>query len=214
MSVEDLFDDGNEPRSDRHISGVVTGIVTDNEDPEGLGRVKLRFPWRSSDDPTGWVRFTAPMAGEDRGTFFLPEVGDEVLVAFEHGDIHFPYVIGALWNSDDVPPVEKAEQVDVRKLRSRTSHEIVFDDTDGAERVEIRTAGGHEVVLDDGNERVSVTDSGGQSIVLDAGSKSVTIEGDTSLSLSANTIDISGQTSVSISSNGQLSLEGIPIKLN
>jgi uncharacterized protein involved in type VI secretion and phage assembly len=214
MSTEDMFGVGRESPAGRRISGVVTGIVTDNEDPEGLGRVKLRFPWRSTDDPTGWVRFVAPMAGEDRGTFFLPEVGDEVLVAFEHGDVHYPYVIGALWNSDDVPPVEKADQVDVRKLRSRTGHEIVFDDTDGSERVEIRTAGGHEIVLDDGEKRVTVTDSGGQSVVLDAGSKSVTIEGDTSLSLSAKSVEITGQTSVSISSNGQLSLEGLPVKLN
>jgi uncharacterized protein involved in type VI secretion and phage assembly len=214
MSAEDLFDGGREPETGRHVSGVVTGIVTDNEDPEGLGRVKLRFPWRSSDDPTGWVRVTAPMAGESRGTFFLPEVGDEVLVAFEHGDIHFPYVIGALWNSDDVPPVETAAQVDVRMLRSRTGHEIVLDDTDGSERVEVRTAGGHEIRLDDGNERVSVTDSAGQSVALDAGAGSVTIEGATTLSLSAQSIELSGDVDVSISSNGQLSLEGAIIKLN
>jgi uncharacterized protein involved in type VI secretion and phage assembly len=154
------------------------------------------------------------MAGEDRGTFFLPEVGDEVLVAFERGDIHYPYVIGALWNSDDVPPVEKADQLDVRKLRSRTGHEIVFDDTDGAERVEIRTAGGHEVLLDDGEKRVTIKDSAGQSVVLDAGGKSVTIEGATKLSLSAQSIELSGDVDVSIASNGQLSLEGAIIKLN
>lgn len=214
MSVDDLFGGGDETRSSGQITGVAVGIVTDNEDPEGLGRVKLRFPWRSTDDSTGWVRFVAPMAGEDRGTFFLPEVGDEVLVAFERGDIHYPYVIGALWNSDDVPPVEKADQLDVRKLRSRTGHEIVFDDTDGAERVEIRTAGGHEVLLDDGEKRVTIKDSAGQSVVLDAGGKSVTIEGATKLSLSAQSIELSGDVDVSIASNGQLSLEGAIIKLN
>jgi uncharacterized protein involved in type VI secretion and phage assembly len=214
MSIDDLFGGDAESRPGQHIAGVAAGIVTDNEDPEGLGRVKLRYPWRSTEDSSDWVRITSAMAGEDRGTFFLPEVGDEVLVAFEHGDIHYPYVIGALWNSDDVPPVEKADQTDVRKIRSRSGHEVVFDDTDGAETVEIRTAGGHEVILDDGENRVTIRDSAGQSIILDAERESVTIEGGSKLSLSAQSIELTGQTIVSISSDAQLSLTGTPIKLN
>src|SRR3972149_536693 len=88
----------------RLISGVVPGIVTNNQDPDGLGRVKIKFPWLSDDNETDWVRIATLMAGGQRGGFFLPEVGDEVLVAFEHGDINHPYVIGALWNGVDKPP--------------------------------------------------------------------------------------------------------------
>src|SRR2546426_9457473 len=92
-----LMPPGHEAR-EKKLYGVVAGIVTNNEDPDGLGRVKIRFPWLSEDNESWWARIAAPMAGKERGAYFLPEVDDEVLVAFEHGDVNFPYVLGALWN--------------------------------------------------------------------------------------------------------------------
>ena len=86
------------------IYGVVIGIVTNNQDPDKLGRVKVQFPWLSNEDESFWARIASPMAGDKRGIYFLPEVDDEVLVVFEHGDMRFPYVIGALWNGQDSPP--------------------------------------------------------------------------------------------------------------
>ena len=87
------------------IYGVVVGIVTANQgDPDGLGRVKVRFPWLASDAESAWARIATLMAGNKRGSFFLPEVEDEVLVAFEHGDLRYPYILGALWNGKDKPP--------------------------------------------------------------------------------------------------------------
>ena len=91
------------PARNGRILGVVTGVVTNNKDPDKLGRVKVRFPWLSDTDESWWARVASPMAGKDRGVFFLPEVDDEVLVAFEHGDPRFPYVIGALWNGSTPP---------------------------------------------------------------------------------------------------------------
>ena len=76
------------------VAGVATGIVSANTDPDQLGRVKLRLPWREDDFETDWVRIAVPMAGGGRGTYFLPEIGDEVLVAFDRDDIRYPYVLG------------------------------------------------------------------------------------------------------------------------
>ena len=109
--------------------GVAAGIVTNNQDPEGLARVKVKFLWLSDQNETDWIRIATLMAGADRGTFFLPQVGDEVLVAFEHGDINRSYVIGALWNGVHKPPETNSDgQNDLRKIRSRSGHELTFNE--------------------------------------------------------------------------------------
>jgi uncharacterized protein involved in type VI secretion and phage assembly len=105
------------------IHGVVVGLVTDvNAD----GRVKVHFPWLDETHETDWIRIATMMAGKNRGSFFLPEVNDEVLVAFEHGDARFPYVIGFLWNGEDTPP---GKHVRERVFRSKNGHSITFLDT-------------------------------------------------------------------------------------
>src|SRR5437868_30783 len=120
------------------VNGVVVGIVTNNQDPDGLGRVKVRFPWLSDTDESTWARVAAPMAGKDRGAYFLPEVDDEVLVAFEHGDPRFPYVLGALWNGNAQPFLTNEDgKNDLRVIRSRSGHTIVLNDKDGEETIEI-----------------------------------------------------------------------------
>ena len=90
--------------SHNRFFGVTLGLVTNNQDPEKLGRIKVKFPWLSDEDESNWARIITPMAGDDRGMFFLPEVDDEVLVAFEQGDMRFPFVLGSLWNGQDKPP--------------------------------------------------------------------------------------------------------------
>lgn len=198
------------------IVGVVVGEVTNTDDPEDLGRVKIRFPWREANDESYWARIAVPMAGDNGGTYFVPEVGDEVLVSFAHGEQRFPYVIGALWNKDQKPPKESDADNDVRLIRSRSGHELVFDDgRDG--KVEISTSGGHTVTLDDssGSETISIEDSSGQnSVTFDGAARTLTIEGGTKLELKATNIDISGDGQVKISSSGALTLEGAVIQLN
>jgi phage protein D len=124
----------------RH-AGVVVGVVTNNK-PAGndaakyVGRVKVKFPWLSDEQDSRWARIATPMAGAGRGFQFLPEVNDEVLVAFEHGDINRPYVVGSLWNGKDRPPrdndslVAADGKVRQRIIRSRTGHTIILDDSD------------------------------------------------------------------------------------
>src|SRR5437899_1321842 len=86
------------------VQGLAVGIVTNNEDPENHGRIKVKFPWLADNHESDWARMAAPMAGNNRGAYFLPEVNDEVLVAFEHGSIDAPIIVGALWNGKDTPP--------------------------------------------------------------------------------------------------------------
>lgn len=199
------------------ITGVVVGEVVKIDDPEDLARVKIRFPWRENDDETYWARMATPMAGSDMGTYFLPEKGDEVLVAFAHGEQRFPYVLGALWNTDQKPPVTSDGKNDVRMVRSRSGHEIVLDDASNAEKIEIATNGGHTITLDDasGSETVTLEDSSGQnSIEFDGSAGTLTVEGGTKLELKATNIDIVGQGQVTIEAAGVLKLEGAMIKLN
>lgn len=137
------------PASGQRFFGVVVGVVTDNQDPEGLGRVRLRFPWLSGEHTSAWARVAAPMAGPSRGAYFLPEVEDEVLVAFEHGRPEFAYVVGSLWNGKDRPPAPNTVGKDQRILRSRSGLQITLDDTAGAEKLELRDRDGkNRIVID------------------------------------------------------------------
>jgi phage protein D len=123
--------------------GVVVGIVTNAQDPDGLARVKVKYPTISDQLESHWARLVTPMAGAGRGFEFIPEVNDEVLVAFEYDDINKPYVLGALWNGKDKPPeasdaiVSGDGKVQKRVIHSRSGHTITFDDTGGGEKISI-----------------------------------------------------------------------------
>jgi uncharacterized protein involved in type VI secretion and phage assembly len=164
-SILDLLSAGrDETIATSRIYGAVVGIVTNNEDPEKLGRVKVKFPWMAPEQESHWARIATMDAGKDRGTWWIPEVNDEVLCVFEHGDINFPYLIGTLWNGKDTPPktfkgqgLNAEKKNDMRFLRSRSGHLLVFDDTSGQERIEI---------IDKKNERSIEIDVSGRKIVI------------------------------------------------
>lgn len=187
------------------IRGVAVGIVTDNEDPKDLGRVKLRFPWRDADDESYWARVATEMAGDGYGTYFIPEVDDEVLVAFQDGDIHKPFVIGSLWNGKQSPPCKnEGGNNDVREVRSRSEHAITFDDADEGS-ISIKTSAGHEIVVDDSgsSETIRLADeSGDNAITLDSDEGTVSIEAASELSLSAPTVSIDGSKKVKVKGKG------------
>lgn len=206
------------PRTDSdsdRLTGVYVATVRDNEDPEGMGRVRLTYPWRQSNNESDWARIAVPMAGADRGTYFLPEVGDEVLVGFENGDIDHPYVLGALWNGEDDPPEVNADgDNDVRQIRSRSGHELTFDDTEGDEAIRIETAGGHSIVLDDGDGTITIADSGTNTIEIDGSSGSISISSSGTLSIDASMIELSSDGNLDIDAAGVLRLQGALITLN
>jgi uncharacterized protein involved in type VI secretion and phage assembly len=158
MSLLDVLLDMSEKAADPRLFGLVVGVVTNNQDPDGLGRVKVRFPWLSDDEESHWARIAVPMGGKERGTYFLPEVDDEVLVAFEHGSPSFPYVLGALWNGKDVPPTTNDDgKNNLRLIKSRSGHVIKLNDEDGKETVEIVDKKGNSIVIDTAKDTLTIT---------------------------------------------------------
>ena len=186
------------------IFGVVIGVVTNNQDPDKLGRVKVSFPWLDDQDESNWARIATTMAGNNRGTFFLPEVDDEVLVAFEHGNVGKPYVIGALWNGVDAPVRDNADgKNNQRVIRSRAGHEFILNDEAGKEQVEIKTKAGHQFLLDDtsGSEKISIVDkSGDNKIEIDSAQNSIAISAKTKITLKAPTVEITADTEMTVKS--------------
>lgn len=198
------------------LPGVAVGIVTNNKDPEKRGRVRLKFPWRGANDESYWARIAVPMAGSDRGTYFLPERDDEVLVAFENGDINYPYVIGSLWNGVDKPPEDNADgENNVRVIRSRSGHEIRLDDTESEGKVEITTNGGHSIVLDDSNGgSVSIGDSGKNKIEMDASGNELALSSGGTLKIEAPMLDLKANGNASLEASGILTLKGAIVQIN
>jgi uncharacterized protein involved in type VI secretion and phage assembly len=194
------------------VPGVATAKVTNNEDPEGLGRVKVTYPFRDTDDESYWARVVTEMAGEGYGMFFLPEVGDEVLVAFENGNIRHPYVVGSLYNGKRTPAQSNSSgNNDVREIKSRSGHVLDFDDTTNAEKVTIETNGGHTITLDDstGSEKITIEDkSGSNTITMDSTAGEVSVSAGDTLSLSAKTIELSADKEVTIDAKSKVNMSG------
>lgn len=174
------------PPSAAPSAGLVVGVVTNNSDPDKFGRVKVKFPWLSPDEESTWARVISVGGGAGRGVSFPPEVNDEVLVGFEQGDIHHPYVIGGLWNGRDLPPGDQGEvisggKVQQRIIRSRAGHTITLDDAD--------TGGG-----------ITIEDKNGNQVKLDAAANSMTVkvQGDLTLEAKGNmTLKATGPVKVS-----------------
>src|SRR5215468_11107 len=154
------------------IRGVQLAIVVDNKDGEGNPgyRVKVKFPWLNEQETTFWARIAVPMGGSGRGTYVLPELDDQVLVVFEHGDINRPIVIGALWSKKQEPvEVNQSGKNNTKLIKSRSGHRIIFDDKEGGEKI---------IIVDKTNKN---------KIVLDSVHKIVKIESDGAIEVKAKT---------------------------
>jgi uncharacterized protein involved in type VI secretion and phage assembly len=188
-------------------NGIVIALVTDLDDPEGLGRVRVRYP-HLDDQLSNWARLVAPMAGKNRGVFLRPDVDDEVLVAFELGDPRRPYVLGSLWSKVDTPPPDDGQPTrnNWRFVTSRSGHVLRFDDTAGAEKVEIvDKAGTHRLVLDAAGDRIQITcDAGDLEITAPAGKASI----------SAQQIEIKATADLTVQAGGQLTIKGATVNIN
>jgi uncharacterized protein involved in type VI secretion and phage assembly len=190
---------------DRRLYGVFAGLVDDNEDPEQEGRVRVRFPWLDDATVSEWCRVVQPYAGDGFGAVFIPEVGSEVLVAFVHGDMNEPVVIGGLYNGKDKPPAHRqGTEQDVKMIRTKAGHAVRLDDSAQARAIELRTAGGHAVVLDDQGKKITITSTGGHTLVLDdqgnklelaaaGGAGKLTIEASGKITLQGTIVTVSAQ---------------------
>ena len=190
----DLFPGGSDAGRAAPGAGVAVGVVTDNRDPLNRGRVKVRRA--AAPDGEFWARLAAPAAGRDSGIYAVPEPGDEVLLAFEHGHPDRPYVIGALWNGKDTPP---AAAPSVRVVKSRTGHAVRLDDTAGAEKIEVvEKDGKSSIVLDSVTGAITVR--GGADVTVEAPNGVLRLRG--------NQIAMSADTSISVQAQGSLDLAG------
>jgi phage protein D/phage baseplate assembly protein gpV len=183
-------------------AGVVVGIVTNNKPPSDVmqGQIKVKFPWLANDE-SAWARLASPMAGTGRGFYWIPEVNDEVLVAFEQGDINRPYVIGCLWNGQDKPPelasavVGPNGKVDKRIIKSRLGHTITIDDSDTTPSITI------------------VDKTGNNHIKIDSKTNDMTAKVNGNMTLEAlNTVTIKGKT-VDVQATNDLKMKGITANL-
>lgn len=187
--------DGRLPRGyGGRFYGVYTALVTDIVDPDGQGRVRVRLPWSPDNGNSGyeaWARLATMMAGDNRGSWFVPDVNDEVLVAFEAGDPRRPYVVGALWNGQDAPPedMDGAGNNYPKTIRSRNGVRITLDDSDGQETLTLETPGGQSVTLRDGPGAVEIIDSNGNSVKLET--SGITINASAQVKVQATTVNIS-----------------------
>jgi uncharacterized protein involved in type VI secretion and phage assembly len=160
--------------TDKRYFGVVEAIVVDVFDPDKEGRVKIQFPWFDEEMITEYCRVCQLYAGNGYGALFVPEVGDEVLVSFVHGDMRLPVILGGLYNGKDKPSSHRLKTQDQKLIRTKAGHEIVFDDHD--KQVTLKTAAGLTLELDDNPKKVTVKTASGQSVVLDGSSSAITIE--------------------------------------
>ena len=201
------------PKQSSRALGVAVGLVTNNQDPEGLGRVKVKYPWLGDDDESYWARLVVPMAGNDRGTWFLPEVDDEVLIAFDQGSLDYPYVLGALWNGKDKPPESNSDgKNNHRTIKSRSGHIIRMDDTDGSEKLEIIDKSGNNKIVIDSSQNSITIESGGD-IKLTAKGK-VTLSGNGVEILSQADGSFKASSTLDVNANGQLNLKGSMVNIN
>lgn len=184
------------------VSGVAIGLVIDNRDPQRLGRVRIKLPAVSDQEIGHWARVAVPMAGKGRGAFFLPEVDDEVLVAFEGDDVTRPYVIGALWNGRDRPPHDNADgQNNLRVIRSRSGHVVKLDDTAGAEKIEIvDKSGKNTLVIATATNEITITSASNITLKADQGT----------IKLSGRSVQISTSAETKVQAQGGLTLDGSP----
>ncbi|MBD2343792.1 VgrG-related protein [Anabaena subtropica] len=193
----------------------LVGIVTNNQDPQGLGRVKVKFPTLTEEHESYWARVVALGAANQRGFDCLPEINDEVLVGFEHGDIHRPYIIGGVWNGQDSPPENVKDtvmggKVRLRTFKTRVGHSLQFVEEDKASSktgICIKTKNGHKIYLNDSESFIEIMTDGGHKIKMNDTDNSVSMTSTGSLSIDA-------VANINITAGGEININGRLIRLN
>lgn len=187
-------------------NGVILCTVIDSDDPDRLGNVRVQYP-DYADRPSTWAPVSTMMASGDTGTWFRPKPGDQVLVAFERGDPKFPVVLGSIWSNADRPPPDDGApgNNNWQQIVSRAGAILRFDDTPGAEKVELINSAG----------KLSVTlDTAGGKLVVRANEGEVEIVGGTKLTMSAPEIEMTAQNGITLSGGTAVTVSAQQIELN
>lgn len=201
-------------QSQLKINGPVVALVTSLEDPDKLGRIKVKFPWLSDEIESGWARVAVPFAGADRGIQFLPEIGDEVLVFFQMGNVQSPVVMGSLWSSVDTPPSDAQDGKNhLKVIKTTANHKIEFSDnaddsyiliTDGKEKNSIK--------LNLKDEGIEITSA--KKIMISSENGEIILKADKIKMEASSGAEISSNAGVDIKASGTMNLSGSTINLN
>lgn len=164
---EMLETDETEDGGQANIYGVAIGVVKENWDKDHPGMIKAEISLGSSGkNLTDWIPVAVPYAGKEFGTYFLPEIGSQVLLAFHMGDINCPIVIGSLWNQTDVVPPETAnEKNTVKKIKTKGGNVITISEESGKEKISILSKGELKAELDDENQKIILQDKEGKNAI-------------------------------------------------
>lgn len=231
-----IFEMLNQEPQEQAFCGITVGIVTDIKDPDKKNRVKVRLLNRSdSVQETDFIRVMTPMSGKEYGMFFLPEVGDEVLVGFVDGDFSDPYVLGSLWNPKAPAPVTVQDgKNELRTVKSKTAHKLEFNDGEEKPGLTLTTAQESRLEINDKDKWITLTDKagenylkidinggtvtleaktklvlkcGGASIELDGSGGAITIKTSGNIKIDGQQVDAAGKSAVNVKASGQLNLE-------
>ncbi|MGF1580048.1 MAG: phage baseplate assembly protein V [Gemmataceae bacterium] len=196
-------------------NGIVIGVVSDLNDPDRLGRVRVKFP-HLQDTESDWARVVAPMAGKERGFYYRPEVGDEMLVLFEHGDPRRPYVVGGLWSVSQKPPADdgKHQENNWRFIHSRSGHVLKFDDTKGKERIElIDKDQSRKIVIDCAGSKIHVQCDQGD-VEVESGSGNVSVKAPSgNVTIEAVNVEVKASGSMTLEAAAEMAIKGATVNL-
>lgn len=195
-----------------YVKGVAVAVVTQNQDPDGLGRVKVRFPWHEQPRESYWARLAMPMAGKNRGMVTIPEVDDEVLVAFEREDLRFPCILGSLYNGQDKPPVANDDGNNDRRIwQSRAeSYLLFYDGTDNY--LELKRKQGERVLL--GPDGILVEDGRGNKLEILSGNGDINLIANGTLTIQAAMIKMEASGTLEVKAGATLTLRGSLVNIN
>jgi uncharacterized protein involved in type VI secretion and phage assembly len=202
-----------------------SAVIKDNNDPEKIGRVKVTFPWQGNEE-SPWVRVSTPHAGDKKGFYFIPEIGEEVLVGFEDGDAERPYVIGSMFNGKEKPdPALVNSSNEIKYIRTVGGNTIEITDTDGKEEISI-----YQKNDKNGRNHITLTSAGSSSgdnlriftagdLIIEAKSIKINAQQDINLSADGGKLDmkagtdvkLEGSSSVSVKANADLKMEGLNV---
>ena len=189
---------------------MMIALVIDTNDPDQLCRVLITLP-ALPDGPELWARVVSPLAGSDRGLCLLPEVGDEVLVAFTQGELSSAYVLGGLWGKNKPPPEGLGgDENNLKMYRTRSGHTLAFDDSDGEERITLTDKNGNSLDIATSEDSITLTAKSKIEIVTDG---DISLSGNT-ITLQANTIEVKADSSLVLDGGGTADLKAGTVNIN